>query len=275
VSGATPVRVAHSPPAAPRAPVLVSDGSLAWLRAGVALACLSPATLLLGLRLAHLHVDPLLGLYGVVVLATTSVVMFVAFGFYRDPAMGVPTDPREPLVSALVACKDDRDIVVRCVRSLLASSYRRLEVIVVDDGSTDGSRERLVELKRRLPFQLVLNDESVGKKRALVRGAARIVGTGPSLAVVGDDVDRGLVHGAGGAARGQLRREVEVHGGRGVRAPDPAGIDVEEQAVAALRGPGERLLRVAVDALHRPSRRHRGRERERESASPHGRIVSL
>ena len=24
-------------------------------------------------------------------------VVFVAFGFYRDPAMGVPTDPREPL----------------------------------------------------------------------------------------------------------------------------------------------------------------------------------
>ena len=173
---ATPVRVAHPPPVAPRAPVLVSEGSLAWLRAGSVLVFLAPVTLLLGLRLAHLRVDPLLGLYGVVVLATTSLVMFIAFGFYRDPAMGVPTDPRRPLVSALVACKDDRDIVIRCVRSLLASSYRRLEVIVVDDGSTDGSRERLVQLSRRLPFQLVLNDESVGKKRALVRGAERARG---------------------------------------------------------------------------------------------------
>ena len=117
---ATPVRVAHPPPVAPRAPVLVSEGSLAWLRAGSVLVFLAPVTLLLGLRLAHLRVDPLLGLYGVVVLATTSLVMFIAFGFYRDPAMGVPTDPRRPLVSALVACKDDRDIVIRCVRSLLA-----------------------------------------------------------------------------------------------------------------------------------------------------------
>ena len=91
---ATPVRVAHPPPVAPRAPVLVSEGSLAWLRAGSVLVFLAPVTLLLGLRLAHLRVDPLLGLYGVVVLATTSLVMFIAFGFYRDPAMGVPTDPR-------------------------------------------------------------------------------------------------------------------------------------------------------------------------------------
>ena len=172
VSGATPARVAHPPPSNLRASVLVSDGSLAWLRAGVVLACLAPVTLLLGLRLAHLQVDPLLGLYGVIVLATTSLVMFIAFGFYRDPAMGVPVDPREPLVSALVACKDDRDIVVRCVRSLLAS------VVPPPRGDRRRRRvdrrlaERLVALSPRFPFQLILNEESVGKKRALV-GANR------------------------------------------------------------------------------------------------------
>ena len=157
---------------------LVSPAAWLWLRVGLVLACLSPVTLLLGLRLAHLRVDPLLGIYGVVVLTTTSVVMFVAFAFYRDPATApAPAAGERPLVSVLMACRDDLDIVERCVVSVLASSYRPLELIVVDDGSTDGSRELLIELvEASAGFRLILNDESVGKKRALVRGAERAHG---------------------------------------------------------------------------------------------------
>ena len=44
-----------------------------------------------------------------------------------------------PLVSAVIAAHDESRYVARCVGTLLAQTYRPLEVIVVDDGSRDGT----------------------------------------------------------------------------------------------------------------------------------------
>ncbi|HET8813482.1 MAG TPA: glycosyltransferase [Solirubrobacterales bacterium] len=151
-----------------------------WLRAGFVLLCLAPVTVLLGLRLAHLTHDPLLAIYGVVVLFTTAEVMFVAFSFYRDPARRDAKAPaaEKPLVSCVVACKDDVDVIARCVSSMLEQSYPNLEVLAIDDGSTDGSYEELVDLRERHPgrFTLLRNETSIGKKRALVKATAATLG---------------------------------------------------------------------------------------------------
>ena len=159
---------------------LISPEAKAWLRAGIVLVCLAPVTVLLGLRLGHLTEDPLLAIYGVVVLFTTTEVMFVAFSFYRDPSHrgGEVVSLEQPLVSCLVACKDDVDVIARCVTSMLEQSYENLEVLAIDDGSTDGSYEALLELQERYPnrFTLLRNEESAGKKRALVRASAAALG---------------------------------------------------------------------------------------------------
>jgi chlorobactene glucosyltransferase len=44
-----------------------------------------------------------------------------------------------PLVSVIVPARNERRNIERCVRSILASTYTPLEVIVVDDHSTDGT----------------------------------------------------------------------------------------------------------------------------------------
>ncbi len=156
---------------------MISPGTLLWVRASIVLLCLVPVTILLGLRLGQLTHDPLIGVYGVIVLLSTAEVMFVAFTFYRDPAAregaGADADAR-PFVTCLVACKDDVDVIERCVLSMLEQSYSNLEVVAIDDGSTDGSDERLAELAGRFPERFLLhrNRESVGKKRALVRAVA-------------------------------------------------------------------------------------------------------
>ncbi len=46
-------------------------------------------------------------------------------------------DEEAPLVSVLVPARNEEDTVERCLRSLLAQDYPRLEVVVLDDGSTD------------------------------------------------------------------------------------------------------------------------------------------
>lgn len=159
---------------------LISPATWAWVRAGVVLLCLAPVTVLLGLRLGRLASDPLFGIYGVIVLLTTAEVMFVAFSFYRNPARrgGQVVSLTEPFVSCLVACKDDSSVITRCVQSMLDQSYRKIEVVAIDDGSTDGSYEQLRTLAERYPdqFRLLRNDESMGKKRALVRAVAEARG---------------------------------------------------------------------------------------------------
>ena len=157
-----------------RRPPLISPSTKRWLLQGVVLLCLLPVTVLLGLRLTRLTHDPIIGIYGVLVLFTTAQVMYVAFAHYRDSSHHVENLTYQPFVSCLVACKDDADVIERCVRSMLEQTYTQLEVIAVDDGSTDGSLERLQaladdpELGGR--FRLLVNEKSVGKKRALVRG---------------------------------------------------------------------------------------------------------
>ena len=46
---------------------------------------------------------------------------------------------RSPLVSIIVPARNEERTIERCLRSLLASSYPKFEVIVVDDRSTDGT----------------------------------------------------------------------------------------------------------------------------------------
>lgn len=48
-----------------------------------------------------------------------------------------------PLFSIIMPLYNVRPYMDRCVRSLLAQTYRQLEIIIIDDGSTDGTGERL------------------------------------------------------------------------------------------------------------------------------------
>ncbi len=177
-----PVLELAPPPAAlePEREPLVSPRTRHWLKCAAVLAALVPLTVLLGLRVASLSDETLLTIYGLVVLTITTKVMFVSFAFYRDPAErgGEVLSMERPLASLLVACKDDYEVIARCVISMLDQSYPAKELIVIDDGSTDGSYELLRELHEEDPaaFTLLRNEESIGKKRALVRGLGQAEG---------------------------------------------------------------------------------------------------
>ena len=70
--------------------------------------------------------------------------------------MGAP-DAALPTASVLVSSYNYRDHVVNAVQSALSQTVEPLDVVVVDDGSTDGSWESLqASFGRHHQVQLVL-----------------------------------------------------------------------------------------------------------------------
>jgi chlorobactene glucosyltransferase len=81
-----------------------------------------------------------------------------------------------PLVSVIIPARNEARNIERCVRSVLACSYPALEVIVVDDQSTDGTREIVARIQREDPRLLVFTTPELpqgwfGKQWACWTGA--------------------------------------------------------------------------------------------------------
>ena len=66
--------------------------------------------------------------------------------------------PLTPSISVLVPAHDEEAVIVESVRSLLALRYPAFEVIVIDDGSTDGTLARLHEAFDLVPVRRVQRD---------------------------------------------------------------------------------------------------------------------
>lgn len=92
-----------------------------------------------------------------------------------------PPPTSHPRVSIVFAARDEVRAVEGAVRSLLAQDYPALEVVAVDDRSTDGTREVLDRLAGSEPRLRVAHVQELpagwlGKTHALQRGAESAAG---------------------------------------------------------------------------------------------------
>jgi len=118
-------------------------------------------------------------------LAAVGALAQLAWGYLAMPSLAdVPPlahPAGAPGVSIIVAARDEERHIEPAVRSLLRQSYPNVELIVVDDRSTDRTPELLARLVLEQPhLQVVRIDELpdgwLGKNHALHTGAARATG---------------------------------------------------------------------------------------------------
>ncbi len=91
-----------------------------------------------------------------------------------------PSPPDHPELSAhvsvLIPAYNEEAVIVDTVRSVLASNYPKLEVLVIDDGSTDHTAELVRENFGRDPRVRLLLQPNRGKPTALNHGLAEATG---------------------------------------------------------------------------------------------------
>jgi cellulose synthase/poly-beta-1,6-N-acetylglucosamine synthase-like glycosyltransferase/peptidoglycan/xylan/chitin deacetylase (PgdA/CDA1 family)/spore germination protein YaaH len=76
----------------------------------------------------------------------------------------------QPSVSVLIAAFNEAAVIVRTVESVLGSRYPLAEVVVIDDGSTDGTAEVAEAAFSEHPVVRIVRQENGGKSSALNRG---------------------------------------------------------------------------------------------------------
>lgn len=96
------------------------------------------------------------------------------------------------LISVIVPIYNSRPYLEKCFRSIVNQSYQQLEIILVDDGSTDGSGELCDELCRRDERVRVIHKKNGGTGSAKNAGLAAAHGEYIALVDSDDWIEPGM-----------------------------------------------------------------------------------
>jgi len=79
----------------------------------------------------------------------------------------------QPLVSVICLCYNHERFVAEAIQSVIDQTYASIQLIVVDDASTDSSPAIIIDLVAKYPFiETLLLKENLGNCRAFNRGLA-------------------------------------------------------------------------------------------------------
>ncbi|MBW8816522.1 MAG: glycosyltransferase [Caulobacterales bacterium] len=94
----------------------------------------------------------------------------------RQKAPPMPDGDTGPLISVLIPCFNEEKVIESSVRRILASEWKNLEILVLDDGSSDRTSEVVGKAFAGEPRVTLMTFENGGKARALNRGLAKASG---------------------------------------------------------------------------------------------------
>ncbi len=100
-----------------------------------------------------------------------------------------PRTPRayRPQVSVIIPAYNEETGVIRTVRSVMDSTYKNVQIIVVNDGSQDRTKLELRNYQRRYPGKFTVVNQANGGKATAINRAVRYWATGKLVMVVDAD----------------------------------------------------------------------------------------
>ncbi len=116
--------------------------------------------------------DPLVA-YSTIMPLHALLVVIVGWFFYRNPAIG---KDRNELVSVLIPVFNQESMIETVIDAIFNSTHTNLEVIAVNDGSTDNSKQILDKLSKRYPSLKVIHRKNQGKRHAVAKGFVKSSG---------------------------------------------------------------------------------------------------
>lgn len=104
-------------------------------------------------------------------------------------------EPHSPLVSIIIPVWNTGDSVVKIIKKLLNQAYRHIEIIVIDDGSTDDSLAKLKQLQQdvRDDRLKIFHQENAGPSAARNHGLEKVRGEYICFIDSDDDFDDKLI----------------------------------------------------------------------------------
>ena len=142
-------------------------------------------------RIMHsFDLDPFTMIYGILVTYVIVQSLVVSYLFYKDPAQAPRKNDHHPLVSVVIACKNEPYLLYDSVESCLTQSYRNLEVIIVDDGSDDGVTPKAMDDIAAASHGRVRVrhlERNMGKRVAMAEGVKNIPDAGELVVFLDSD----------------------------------------------------------------------------------------
>ncbi len=75
------------------------------------------------------------------------------------------------MVTIIATCYNQKDFVLECLNSVKKQDYNRLELIIIDNGSKDGSASEIEKFKGENPdVQIILEPRNIGLNKAFNKG---------------------------------------------------------------------------------------------------------
>lgn len=92
-----------------------------------------------------------------------------------------------PLVSVAIITYNQKKFLEECIRSILSQDYPNIEIIIADDGSTDGTKEILEKYAKDYPGIFILKVSDRNRGITENSNAAHFACTGKYIAWMGGD----------------------------------------------------------------------------------------
>ena len=132
------------------------------------------ATILIIKAYLLVYVLLFVGIYSFLSTLLLFSIFVLSYFKYRDPFnkakdLVLSSSDHLPLVSIVVAVKNEEENIRNCVQSCINSTYQNREIIIVNDGSTDRTTEILkqMQLENGSKLQVIHLPKNLGKKQAI------------------------------------------------------------------------------------------------------------